>query len=169
MFNPPINIPYNSYNYIENKTTVRCQHGIMSFTDLNMKKSLTSSNFDEHTVHVAMLANLMRPTLYLLLFQCLRYVFVYGWGKCYQRKYESTQAVTLRANVNTLWEPSSIATPGRYTFYSTYTTLLLHTSLRWRQNECDGVLNNHPHECLLNRLLRRRSKKTSPLRVTGLC
>ena len=29
--------------------------------------------------------------------------------------------------------------------------------------------NHQPHHCLLNRLFRRRSKKTSKLRVTGLC
>ena len=32
-----------------------------------------------------------------------------------------------------------------------------------------GVLDNQPHDCLLSRLFRRRSKKTSKLRVTGLC
>ena len=32
-----------------------------------------------------------------------------------------------------------------------------------------GVLNHQPHDCLLNRLFRRRSKKTSKLHVTGLC
>ena len=42
-------------------------------------------------------------------------------------------------------------------------------SLRWRHNGCDSVSNHQPHDCLLNRLLRRRSKKTSKLRVTGLC
>ena len=31
------------------------------------------------------------------------------------------------------------------------------------------LTNHHPHGCLLNRLLRRRSKKTSKLCVTGLC
>ena len=31
------------------------------------------------------------------------------------------------------------------------------------------VSNHQPHDCLLNRLFRRRSKKTSKLRVTGLC
>ena len=41
--------------------------------------------------------------------------------------------------------------------------------LQWRHNEHDGVLNHHPHGCLLYRLFRRRSKKTSKLRVTGLC
>ena len=42
-------------------------------------------------------------------------------------------------------------------------------SLRWRQNECEDVSNHQPHDCVLNRLFRRRSKKTSKLRVTGLC
>ena len=42
-------------------------------------------------------------------------------------------------------------------------------SLRWRHNGCDSVSNHQPHHCLLNRLFRRRSKKTSKLRVTGLC
>ena len=41
--------------------------------------------------------------------------------------------------------------------------------LRWRHNGCDSVSNHQPYDCLLNRLFRRRSKKTSKLRVTGLC
>ena len=32
-----------------------------------------------------------------------------------------------------------------------------------------GVSNHQPHDCLLNRLFRRRSNKTSNLPVTGLC
>ena len=43
------------------------------------------------------------------------------------------------------------------------------SSLRWRHNDHDGVSNHQPHGCLLNRLFRRRSKKTSKLRVTGHC
>ena len=42
-------------------------------------------------------------------------------------------------------------------------------SLHWRHNGRDSVSNHQPHDCLLNRLCRRRSKKTSKLRVTGLC
>ena len=40
---------------------------------------------------------------------------------------------------------------------------------RWRHNDHAGVSNHQPNGCLLNRLFRRRSKKTSNLRVTGLC
>ena len=42
-------------------------------------------------------------------------------------------------------------------------------ALQWRYNDLDGVSNHKPHDCLLNRLFRRRSKKISKLRVTGLC
>ena len=42
-------------------------------------------------------------------------------------------------------------------------------SLQWRHNDQESVSNHQPHGCLLNRLLRSRSKKTSKLRVTGLC
>ena len=41
--------------------------------------------------------------------------------------------------------------------------------LLWRHNEPDGVSNHQPHECSPNRLFGHRSKKTSKLRVTGLC
>ena len=42
-------------------------------------------------------------------------------------------------------------------------------SLHWRHNGRDCVSNHQPHDCLLSRLFRRRSKKTSKLRVTGPC
>ena len=43
------------------------------------------------------------------------------------------------------------------------------TPLQCRHNERDSVSNHQPHDCLLNRTFRRRSKKTPKLRVTGLC
>ena len=46
---------------------------------------------------------------------------------------------------------------------------MLITSLHWRHNDHDCVSNHQPHGCLLNRLFRRRSKKTLKLRVSGLC
>ena len=42
-------------------------------------------------------------------------------------------------------------------------------SLRWRHNGRDGVSNYKPHDCLLNRLFRHRSKRTPKLCFTGLC
>ena len=46
---------------------------------------------------------------------------------------------------------------------------LYQNALQWRHNGRDGLSNHQPHDCLLNRLFRRRSKKTPTLRVTGLC
>ena len=42
-------------------------------------------------------------------------------------------------------------------------------ALQWRHNGRDGVSNHQPYHCLVNRLFRRKSKKTSKLRVTGHC
>ena len=42
-------------------------------------------------------------------------------------------------------------------------------TLQWRHNGRDSVSKNQPYDCFLNRLFRHRSKKTSKLRVTGLC
>ena len=46
---------------------------------------------------------------------------------------------------------------------------MFNISLKWCHNEHNGVWHHQPHDCLLNRLFRRRSKKISKLRVTGLC
>ena len=43
------------------------------------------------------------------------------------------------------------------------------STLQWRHDERYGVSNHQPHDCLLSSLFSRRSKKTSKLRVTGLC
>ena len=47
--------------------------------------------------------------------------------------------------------------------------LKIYVPLRWRHTDYDGVSKYRRHNCLLSRLFRRRSKKTSKLRVTGLC
>ena len=48
-------------------------------------------------------------------------------------------------------------------------TSSFNVSLRWRHNGHNSVSNHQPSDCLLNRLFRCRSKKTSKLCVTGLC
>ena len=44
-----------------------------------------------------------------------------------------------------------------------------HHALQWHHNGRSSVSNHQPHDCLLNHLFRRRSKKASKLHVTGLC
>ena len=50
-----------------------------------------------------------------------------------------------------------------------YSSIPGDTTLQWRHNDRVGASNHQPHDCLLNRLFRRRSKKISKLRVAGLC
>ena len=45
----------------------------------------------------------------------------------------------------------------------------IHHTLQWHHNGRGSVSNHQHRDCLLNRLFRRTSKKTSKLRVTGLC
>ena len=61
----------------------------------------------------------------------------------------------------------TMITPIAYKVSARYQCALF--SLRWRHNDHAGVSNHQPCGCLLNRLFRRKSKKTSKLRVTGLC
>ena len=50
-----------------------------------------------------------------------------------------------------------------------YCCICIEWPLQWHHDDHDIVSNHQPHDCLLNRLFRRRSKKTAKLRVTGLC
>ena len=52
--------------------------------------------------------------------------------------------------------------------YCQHTNSYIFITSRWCHNGCDSVSIHQPHDCLLNRLFRRRSKKTSKLRATGL-
>ena len=48
--------------------------------------------------------------------------------------------------------------------------ICVHCEFEWQWHvRDDGVSNRQPHDCLLKRLFRRKSKKTSKLRITGLC
>ena len=42
-------------------------------------------------------------------------------------------------------------------------------ALQWRHNDRDDISNHRRLDCLLNRLFKRRSKKTSKFRVIGFC
>ena len=56
-------------------------------------------------------------------------------------------------------------------FWKSYgrTLFSLVKPLQCRHNERDGVSNHRCIDCLVNRLVKRRSNKTSKLRVIGLC
>ena len=54
--------------------------------------------------------------------------------------------------------------PWEYVSYWCYPT-----PLQWHHDGHNDISNHQPHDCLLYRLFRHRSKKTSKLCVTGLC
>ena len=85
------------------------------------------------------------------------------------------QLITVTETIS--WRPVSLTQPprtrdGQSCGSDTQVNSLLwndYSALQWRHNDHDGVSNHQPHGCLLNRSFGRRSKKTSKLRVTGLC
>ena len=64
---------------------------------------------------------------------------------------------------------TSLIFPVTCSYWSVAPVCHFNYPLQWRHNGHDSVSNHQPHDCLLNRLFRRRSKKTSKLCVTGLC
>ena len=72
-------------------------------------------------------------------------------------------ALTSRKTFDLTWVAISML------FYRSSIFAGMCTTLQWRHNGRDIVSNHQPRKCLLNRLIRCRSKKTSKLRVTGLC
>ena len=50
-----------------------------------------------------------------------------------------------------------------------WASFIFRFTLQWRHNGRNSVSNHQRFDCLFNRLCRRRSKKISKLRVTGLC
>ena len=69
------------------------------------------------------------------------------------------------AHIRYLWLPTSLAQLLRSSQYLAYKK----QPLQWSHGGRNGVSNHQPHDSLLNRFFRRRSKKTSKLHVTGLC
>ena len=93
------------------------------------------------------------------------------WRDVIRRNFRSTQCCRQAKYVRKI---SQIFKPFLNCIYlrnmkKIYSFSIISHPLHWRHNDHDGVSNHQPHGCLLNRLFRWRSKKTSKLRVTGLC
>ena len=87
-------------------------------------------------------------------------------GKIWQHDWAS-RLEALTAAINPLCEKMQNVAEQSVQISLQFAGIIL--ALRWRRNGRDCVLNHQPHDCLLNRLFRRRSKKTSNRRVIGLC
>ena len=62
-----------------------------------------------------------------------------------------------------------LRSPGCGDGVQQHISLAIEEVVKHIHNDHDGVSNHQPHGCILNCLFRRRSKKTSKLRATGLC
>ena len=89
-------------------------------------------------------------------------------GTTLQRRFEVIMTLLSR-NVSAVFAARVERMKRPYSPWVRYLIRECGRPLHWRHNDHDGVSNHQPHGCLLNRLFRRRSKKTSKLRVTGLC
>ena len=89
------------------------------------------------------------------LFLCLRAVWIIS----------AKAAIHRRGRVSVFVRPVT-GLPRRSSQGQVYCVEIYFSSLLWRHNGRDGASNHELHHCLLNRL---SFKKTSKLRVTGLC
>ena len=74
-------------------------------------------------------------------------------------------AIGVREHDAEAWHEMLVCKNMSQLLYTRFTV----SSLQWRHNERDCVSNHLRLHCLFNLLFRRRSKKTSKLRVTGFC
>ena len=79
------------------------------------------------------------------------------------------EMTTICLGLNVLAHSSQIMATTLRTMTARAGTKSHEFSLQWRHNGLDSASNHQPHHCLFSRWLGRRSKKTSKLRVTGLC
>ena len=102
----------------------------------------------------------------LFIYQCVHHLFYVSVATGEQLRV----GWPLRTSFWFLWRKRNsynISMKSMYVKSALFT--MVDETLQWRHNDHDDVSNHRPHVCLLNRLFRRRSKKTSKLRVTGLC
>ena len=106
-------------------------------------------------------------SLYKVWMQIWKQVHSYFvWNHCLDSTMITRNSFGFKYGINTF------AWSADYVMMYCYKCIHTHAqpyTLRWRHNDHAGVSNHQPHGCLLNCLFRRKSKKTSKLRVTGLC
>ena len=95
------------------------------------------------------------------------HIFLYHWMTSYG--YNIVDSCIISFNLNCIMQLKQFYNIATKVSSSKQCYYFWWSTLHWRHNEHDGVSNHQPHGCLLNRLFRRRSKKTPKLRVTALC
>ena len=103
--------------------------------------------------------------------QRLRLRYVHIDGLMQERRNSSALAMELHLSCTSpsRWSSIQYVMTAHKAVVNGLSLLSSGRSLQWRHNGHDSVSNYQPHDCFLNRLFRRRPKKTSKLRVNGLC
>ena len=90
--------------------------------------------------------------------------------------FETTLKITVSLSLRDFFHAFSIfdadrcfAFLGLFSVYSRARSQWMFLPLEWCHNEWGGISNHQRFDCLLNCLIRCKSKKTSKLRVTGFC
>ena len=92
-----------------------------------------------------------------------------GWWIIYALFVISQLRITKEFCVPHFWNCITCVLPQNFDMRYCNTSYVMTYGLLWLHKGYNGVSNHQPHDCLLNRLFGRRSKKTSKLCVTGLC
>ena len=93
------------------------------------------------------------------------------WELNYTHMYATWLCIQILAYMASLCRQQGIAGAKAYFSYLKTISIMYQWRkyIKWHHNGSGSVSNHQPHPFLLNRLFRRRSKKISKLRVTGLC
>ena len=97
------------------------------------------------------------------------YLLSYIW--IYSEKSQMSRFLQALCDWSGYWTFTAPTNATMHVYFPEFDSLVRYViiSLQWHHNDRGGVSDHQPHDCLLNRLFRRRSKKTSKVRVTGLC
>ena len=108
--------------------------------------------------------------LILEIWQYTSYKMCFIFGSCQCIHIAGHSCHYFRQPANTAWNYQTLGLQGDSRGRNvTHWPLGIEKPLQWCHNECVGISNHQSHDCLLNCLFRRRPKKISKLRVTGLC
>ena len=100
---------------------------------------------------------------------CLTIVYSTVYSDAHQRKHQSSASLAFVQGIHRWPVNSPHEGPVTRKMFPFDDVIMDFCSLQWRHNGRYDISNHQPHDCLLNHLFRLRSKKTSKLRVTGLC
>ena len=157
---------------------LRASYG-MSFVSILMKNDRVIKGF--------YCTSIIKCQMYLLIHSKISMIEVWGWmsnviplwacdylsmlGQLVSNKSVLAQGLVSRRRLQTNYELTNDGSDHWLICASPALTLQYYSvwELQWCHNGHNGVSNHQHHGCLLNRLFGCRSKKTSKLRVTGLC